>query len=74
MELSGDALRGNHPTHIHTATFRKMVTLDAPMSCWTRQKKARRIGGKIFSTYEMKFSQHGEAVYESEQSAIWLKP
>jgi len=61
-------------THIHTATFRKLVTLGPPVMCTANQKKARKISGKIFSTYQLKYEQSGEEVFVSEQSAIWLQP
>lgn len=60
-------------THIHDAKFKKLVTLDAPMFCRATQLRARRLAEKIFATYELVFEQNESVVFESKQSAMWMK-
>jgi hypothetical protein len=61
-------------THIHKATFRKLVPPGSPLLCACRQVKVRRGKGRFFSTYAFAFHHEGELAYESEQSAMWLRP
>jgi hypothetical protein len=61
-------------THVHTATFKKLVTLGPPVFCTGRLLRARRLHGKIFGTYAIRYEQGGDDVFVSEQSAIWLRP
>jgi hypothetical protein len=61
-------------THIHKATFRKLVPPGNPLLCACRQVKVRRGKDRLFATYAFAFRHEGELAYESEQSAMWLKP
>jgi hypothetical protein len=61
-------------THIHKATFRKLVPPGNPMICSCTQLKIRRGKDRFFSTYRFAFHHDGELAYESEQSAMWLRP
>ncbi|MCU0691645.1 MAG: hypothetical protein MUF54_09610 [Polyangiaceae bacterium] len=60
-------------THIHRAVFRKLVTPGVPMMCSCHEVRTRKMGDRIFSTYEFEFLHEGEVAYESKQSAMWMK-
>jgi hypothetical protein len=60
-------------THIHDARFRKMASIGEPLLLACTAKQSRRIQGAIFARYAFRFTQSGELVYESEQSAVWTR-
>ena len=61
-------------THIQKAVFRKLVPPGSPMLCACTQIKIRRGKDRFFSTYRFEFHHESELVYESEQSAMWVRP
>jgi hypothetical protein len=60
-------------THIHDAKFRKMGEMGAPLRLECQAKTIRRFKGNVFARYAFRFLQAGELVYESEQSAMWMR-
>jgi hypothetical protein len=58
-------------TNIHTARFRKMAQIGAPLRCEIVATTVRRIRGSIVGRYRFRFEQDGEVVYEGDQSALW---
>jgi hypothetical protein len=60
-------------THIHDARFRRMGSIGEPMQLACTALQLRRIRSSIFARYAFRFTQHGELVYESEQSAMWTR-
>ncbi len=60
-------------THMSKVVFRKLATVDAPLLCACVQKRIRRGPSRRFAIYEFEFTQNGDVVYESEQSAMWMK-
>jgi hypothetical protein len=60
-------------THIHSATFRKLVEPGTPIECTctaTRQKRGR---SRVISRYSFEFRHEGEVCYEGDQSAVWTR-
>lgn len=60
-------------THLHSVTFRKLVSPGTPIECRARSVKSRVFGGKHFLRYAIEFRHDGDVCYEGEQSAVWLK-
>jgi hypothetical protein len=58
-------------THIHDGRFRKLASIGEPMLLACTALQSRRIRGTIFARYAFRFTQAGELIYESEQSAAW---
>jgi hypothetical protein len=58
-------------THIHSARFRALCVLGAPVVAECRQLQIRRLAGNLFARYRFEFRQEETLVYESEQSAVW---
>lgn len=58
---------------IHDARFHKLASPGQPIEITCRALRERRVGDKKFSRYAFTFTQDGETVYESEQSAVWMK-
>jgi 3-hydroxymyristoyl/3-hydroxydecanoyl-(acyl carrier protein) dehydratase len=60
-------------THIDHAVFRKLVPPGAPLFCACTQLRVRRGRSRMFAKYKFEFVHLGEIVFESEQSAMWIK-
>ncbi len=58
---------------IQNARFHNLAVPPEPMILECEDLKSRRIGDKINVRYAFRFEQSGKLVYESEQSAMWLK-
>lgn len=61
-------------TNIHRAAFRKLVEPGLPLICSCTELRARRMPGRMYCTYRYEFRHDGALAYESEQSAMWLRP
>ena len=60
-------------THVHDARFRRLATIGEPMLLACTAKQMRRIRGSMYARYAFRFTQNGEVVYQSEQSAAWTQ-
>ena len=60
-------------THIHSATFRKLVSPGAPMECACRATKTRLGRKRHIVRYEFEFLHEGEVAYQGDQTAVWTK-
>jgi hypothetical protein len=60
-------------THIHSARFKRMAGIGAPLELECTATSVRRIRGNYFITYRFDFRQEAELIYEAEQSAVWTR-
>jgi hypothetical protein len=60
-------------THIKSARFPRMATVDRPLELTCQATELRRIRGSIFARYDFTFTQGGDLVYEGDGSAIWTR-
>jgi hypothetical protein len=60
-------------THIHSATFRKLVSPGAPMECACRATKTRLGRTRHIVRYEFEFLHEGDVCYLGDQTAVWTK-
>jgi hypothetical protein len=58
---------------IHRARFAKLAPPGEPIIITCRELRAVRRPDRILSRYEFAFTQGEELVYESEQSALWVR-
>jgi hypothetical protein len=58
---------------IYKARYLKLAPPGEPLVLECRQLQMRRAGDKVFARYAFRFTQAGDPVYESEQSALWMK-
>ncbi|MDF1564442.1 MAG: hypothetical protein P1V51_15465 [Deltaproteobacteria bacterium] len=58
---------------IHDARFFTLSTPGEPIEIECKAVRNRRLGDKIMTRYAFRFEQAGELVYQSEQTAMWLK-
>ena len=59
---------------IHHARFVKLAPPGPPVEITCKSLQTRRMRQQIYARYAFTFKQAGEVVFESEQSAMWLKP
>lgn len=60
-------------THIHSATFRKLVGPGVPMECSCTATKVRAGKSRYVVRYEFEFLHEGDVCYEGDQTAVWSK-
>jgi len=60
-------------THLHEATFKKLVPPGERIECECRAVRARLGQTRHFVRYAFELTHLGELCYRSEQSAYWLK-
>jgi hypothetical protein len=60
-------------THIHGGRFKKMGAIGEPLVLETTATRVRRIRGAIVGTYQMRFTQGPELVYEGEHGSIFTQ-
>jgi hypothetical protein len=58
-------------THVKNARFHRMGRIGPPLVATSVATKRRQFRGAWFLEYRFAFTQDGELVYESEQSAVW---
>ena len=58
-------------THVRDARFRRMGRIGPPVIATATAWRRRQLRGSWFLDYRFRFEQEGEAVYESEQTAVW---
>ena len=58
-------------TQVKHARFHKIGRIGPPVLASAIAKKRRNFRGAWFLDYQFEFTQDGELVYESEQSAVW---
>ena len=61
-------------THIHSARFRHLAHVEAPLEITCQATQVRRFGGNYFVRYTLRFQQGDKVVYEGDQSAIFHRP
>ena len=59
-------------THVHRATFRKLVPPGEPIEAVCEATRSRLGAQRHFVRYRFEMTHQGERCYESEQSAVWL--
>jgi 3-hydroxymyristoyl/3-hydroxydecanoyl-(acyl carrier protein) dehydratase len=60
-------------THIHQATFRKLVSPGAPIIATCKATKVRSGKSRHLVRYDFRFVHEGETCYEGDQTAMWMK-
>ncbi len=60
-------------THIHQATFRKLVSPGAPIIATCEATKVRSGKSRHLVRYDFRFVHEGEICYEGDQTAMWMK-
>ena len=60
-------------THIHGATFRKLVSPGAPIDCTCTATKVRLGRTRHVVRYSFEFVHEGGVCYQGDQSAVWTK-
>lgn len=73
LGLKGEDGWFGYGTRVQQARFHRMGEIGPPVLAECVVKKARQMRGTWFADYAFTFSQHGEPIYSSEQSAVWLK-
>jgi hypothetical protein len=58
-------------THIHSATFRKLVPPGSPIDCTCTATRSKRGRSRVIARYSFEFLHEGEVCYEGDQSAMW---
>ncbi len=59
-------------THIHHARFRNLGRIGPPLRCSATLLRKRTLGGTVFTRFAFLYTQEGEEVYRSEQTAAWV--
>lgn len=60
-------------THIHAATFRKLVPPGEPIECTCTASKVRLGRSRHIVRYSFEFQHEGEVCYKGDQSALWTR-
>jgi 3-hydroxymyristoyl/3-hydroxydecanoyl-(acyl carrier protein) dehydratase len=60
-------------THMKSARFRNLATVGAPIRAELTATRVRWLRNTCFVDYKFRYLQDGQVVYESEQTAAWLK-
>jgi len=58
-------------THIHGATFRKLVPPGTPIECSCTATRIRSGKKRHVVRYRFEFTHEGDVCYEGDQSAVW---
>jgi hypothetical protein len=59
-------------THIHSATFRKLVPPGSPIEATCRATKVRSGRARHVVRYDFRFLHEGDTCYEGDQTAMWM--
>jgi hypothetical protein len=59
-------------THIHSATFRKLVPPGTPIQATCKATKMRSGRGRHLARYSFTFTHEGDLCYEGDQTAMWM--
>ena len=59
-------------THIHSATFRKLVPPGSPIEATCTATKVRSGKGRHLVRYDFRFLHEGDTCYEGDQTAMWM--
>lgn len=59
-------------THIHSATFRKLVPPGTPIEATCAATKIRSGRARHVVRYEFRFLHEGDTCYEGDQTAMWM--
>ena len=68
----GDGWIG-YGTHIHGATFRKLVPPGTPIECACTATKVRLGRSRHLVRYQFEFVHEGDVCYRGDQSAVWSR-
>jgi len=60
-------------THIKSARFGRLGRIGPPVRAEIRSTRVRAIRGTTFIDYTFRYEQDGQAIYESEQVAAWVR-
>lgn len=60
-------------THVHDARFRRMGAIGPPMACQATLVSRRDMRGTIFTRFRFLYTQDGQEIYRSEQTAAWVR-
>lgn len=60
-------------THVHHARFRKLGRIGPPVECIAELLRKRTMRSTVFTRFAFTYLQEGEAIYESEQTAAWVR-
>lgn len=58
---------------IHKARYKDMAHVEAPMELHATATKIRRGDKRILCRYDFQFFQEGRLIYESDQTAMWIR-
>jgi len=58
-------------THIAHARYGRLAAIGPPLRLVCQATQVRRIRGAVYVRYRFRFEQEGQAVYESEQGAVF---
>lgn len=60
-------------THVHSARFRKLGEVGPPLTCTATLLTNRSIRGTVFTKFSFLYTQEGDEVFASEQTAAWVR-
>lgn len=60
-------------THVHSLRFPRMGRIGPPVDCTLELISRRTLRATVFTRYRFTYRQEGEVVYESEQTAAWVR-
>jgi hypothetical protein len=60
-------------THLRSARFPSLGRIGPPMETELRVTRVRRLRGRVFVEYAFTYTQDDRRVYESEQTAVWVR-
>ena len=60
-------------THLHQAKFRKLGEIGPPVRCVGTLISEREVWGTVFTRFSFRFTQQGDEIFRSEQTAAWVR-
>lgn len=60
-------------THVHNARFRKLGLIGPPVECTATLLSKRSMRGTVFTRFAFLYTQDGDEIYRSEQTAAWIR-
>jgi hypothetical protein len=60
-------------THVKAVRFPSMGRIGPPLDVAARITRVRMLRGRHFVDYAFRYTQEGRLVYESEQTAVWVR-
>lgn len=73
LNLRGEDGWFGYGTRIQSARFHTMGDIGPPVIAQCTVTKMRQVRGTWFCDYTFEYTQEGELVYSSQQSAVWLQ-